>query len=158
MRDGFQSGPALAEALRGAARAVLPAGAFLRRDRGDGLFVTDAPRLDGRCEEALRAAGFEVEEIGGLLRISPAACWLTSLMDAWPAPPDFLCGTLKRFRGAPERESLALFARGAKLLLGEPDDHSFDRQLRQRAAVCLRAGGGGGLYGCGILRYFINNG
>ena len=34
----------LPEALRDAARDALPSGAFLRRDRGAALFITDAPR------------------------------------------------------------------------------------------------------------------
>ena len=158
MLSSYQSGAALAKALRDAAQSALPKGAFLRRDRGDGLFVTDAPRLGGGSEAALRAAGFEAEEVGGLLRLTPSGRWLTELMDAWPVPPDHLCGTLERFRGEPDGESRKLFAHGAKLLLGAPDDQTFDRRLRQRAAVCLREGGGGGLYGCGIVRYFISIG
>ena len=48
--------------LRAAARAVLPGRAFLRRDRGDGWYVTDAPRLDpaGGWIGALEKAGFRV--------------------------------------------------------------------------------------------------
>ena len=35
----------IAAALRHAAASALPEGAFLRRDRGDALFVSNAPRL-----------------------------------------------------------------------------------------------------------------
>ncbi len=154
----------LAEQLRAAARAALPERAFLRRDRGDALFVSDAPRLCPPSEwaPALDRAGFIHKADGGLLRLTPGPAWLERLEARFPEPPDAFCATLARFRGVPpEAESLALFAQAVKLLDGAPNDDRFDRQLRQRAAVCLRLNQnnnithGGGLYACALARYII---
>lgn len=148
----FRSAPALAEALRRAARDTLPRDAFLRIDRGEGLFVAgwgqDPP--EAGWAGALVAAGFSAVPDGRVMRLAPAARWLEMLAAAWPEPPDFLCQTLRRFDGPPDADSLSLFALGAKGLYGMPDP-TFERRLRQRAAVCLRAGGGGGLYACALL-------
>ncbi len=147
--------------LRQAARAALPEGAFLRRDRGDALFVTDAPRLDAgpSWQEALARAGFLVEERDALARITPGPAWLSALEAEHPVPPDDLCRSLVRFAGrAPDGASLRLFALGARLLDGEADDGRFERALRKRAAECLRLNAnrtescGGGLYACALIR------
>ena len=127
--------------LRAAATAALPPGAFLRRDRGDALFITDAPRIDPGADRAVRlnAAGFTCAGSGGLLRLWPAEIWLTRLEEATPDPPDDLCRGLFRFRGkAPDGASLKLFALGMRCLDGGEGATRFDRLLRQRAAVCLR--------------------
>ena len=154
--------PDLAGALRAAARAALPEGAFLRRDRGEGLFVTDAPRhkAGGDWRAALSEAGFILAEAGGLTRLSPAPAWLVRLEARYPQPPDTFCAALARFAGEPpEPESLALFALGARTLDGEDDHGRFERQLRQRAAACLRLNRtqstrlGGGLYACALLAH-----
>ena len=60
----------LARTLRTAAAAALPEEAFLRRDRGDALFVTDAPRFSARMDWAglLSEAGLPaVADPGALL-------------------------------------------------------------------------------------------
>ena len=148
-------------ALRNAARAALPEGAVLRRDRGEALFVTDAPRLrtDGGWRAALADAGFLCEEQGGLAQISPGPQWLARLEAAYPEPPDEFCRGFQRFAGRGiEAESLVLFALGARLLDGDGDDGRFQRRLRQRAAVCMRnnaASCGGGLYACALLKHLI---
>ena len=152
----------LSSLLRSAATAVLPEGAFLRRDRGDALFVTNAPRLDpGRdWAAALSEAGFTCASGDGLLRLWPSEGWLVRLEAARPDPPDDLCRSLLRFRGrSPEGDSLRLFALGLRCLDGGEGAARFDRQLRQRAAVCLRLNAlnpdippcGGGLYACALL-------
>ena len=156
----------LTRALRAAASAALPEGAFLRRDRGDALFVTDAPRLRPRAvwPAALAEAGFACTQTGGLLRLVPDARWPRRLEAERPEPPDALCASLVRFRGMePEAESLRLFALGAKCLEVGGDAARFDRLLRQRAAVCLRSNAlnpkkpprGGGLYACALLDYAL---
>ena len=154
----------LAAQLREAARAALPEGAFLRRDRGEALFVSDAPRLCPASEWApsLDRAGFRHEISGGLLRLTPGPVWLERLEAAFPAPPDAFCETLARFRGMrPEPESLALFALAIKRIDGAADDGRFERRLRQRAAECLRLNAndatshGGGLYACALARSFL---
>jgi len=153
----------LPDRLRAAASAALPPGAFLRRDRGDALFITNAPRIDLRADRAvalLREAGFTCVGSGGLLRLWPAETWLTRLEQAAPDPPDDLCRSLIRFRGmSPDGASLQLFALGLRCLDGGEGAARFDRLLRQRAAQCLRESAmnpddhprGGGLYACALL-------
>ncbi len=154
----------LAASLRAAARAALPEGAFLKRAREDGLFVTDAPRRcpGGDWHTALSDAGFTVAESDGLARLSPAPAWLIRLEAGHPQPPDAFCAGFLRFAGrTPEAESLALFALGARALDGSDDRARFERRLRQRAAVCLRLNQipstvrGGGLYACALLKTLI---
>ncbi len=140
--------------LRDAARQALPEGAFLRRDRGEGLFVTDAPARDpgGGWREKLIEAGFLVEVTGGLARLTPGAKWLAALEARFPRPPSPFCETLFRFAGLPpEEESLALFALGVKAREAPEATARFDRRLRQRAAECLRLNGtdaGNGVSAC----------
>ena len=152
----------LAQMLRTAAAAALPGGAFLRRDRGDALFVTDAPRFSARMDWAglLSEAGFHCAGSGGLLRLWPAGIWLSRLEASRPDPPDDLCQSLSLFRGRdPDGESLKLFAFGMRCLDGGDGAARFDRKLRQRAAACLRLNAmdpseptlGGGLYACALL-------
>jgi hypothetical protein len=152
----------LAQTLRTAAAAALPKGAFLRRDRGDALFVTDAPRFISRPDWSARLleAGFYCTDSGGLLRLWPAEVWLARLEAACPDPPDAFCRSLMRFRGhSYDGESLKLFALGIRCLDGGDGATRFDRQLRQRAATCLRLNAmnpsdptrGGGLYACALL-------
>ena len=155
-----------AKALRLAAARALPQGAFLRRDRGEALFISDAPRLrpGGELAIALRAAGFEAEQRGALIRLFPGPVWPARLEAAFPRPPDGLCAGLFRFAGLPsEPESLRLFALGAKALDAGERGERFERRLRQRAAVCLRLNAtkpnpeprGGGLYACGLLNHLL---
>lgn len=159
----------LAKSLRRAAARALPPGAFLRRDRGEALFVSDAPRLRPGADwgEVLAGTGLRWEVRGALLRLSPGPSWLARLEAAFPDPPDALCASLARFRSLlPEDESLRLFALGARALDAGRADPRFDRLLRQRAAVCLRLNRtnpipiprGGGLYACALLDIIIRGG
>lgn len=146
-----------AEEMRRILRAVLPERAFLRRDRGDALFVSNAPALGFR-ESAVE--GFELRIEGELMHILPNEGWMRRT-EAAP-PPSPLAESLARFRGEEiERGALLLFAQGLKLLdMGDsaPKNEllAFDRALRQRAALALRGGcGGGGLYALAILNHQI---
>ena len=143
--------------LRAAARAALPARAFLRRDRGDALFVTNAPAFDPALQDI---PGFSAERRGGLLYLLPDASWLARWERRSPEPPDDLCAKLRRFRGAtPDRENLLLIAQGLKLLDGgaTPEDTAgYDRAVRRRAAVALRGGCGGGLYASALIAFQLN--
>ena len=143
--------------LRAMARAALPPRAFLRRDRGEALFVTNAPAFDPALREI---PGFIVERRGGLLYLLPDNLWLARWERRAPEPPDDLCAKLYRFRGeAPDRDNLLLFARGLKLLDGgaTPEDiAAYDRSLRQRAAMALRGGCGGGLYAASLIAHQLN--
>ena len=140
--------------LRRAAQGLLPEGAFLRRDRGEALYVTDAPRRNPSIDWS--AAGFICHEANGLARIIPDAPWLDRLEALYPDPPDALCATFRRFNGPPDGDALRLFARGMKALDAGNCDPQFSRVLRQRAAVCLREHlPGGGLYACALALYLM---
>ena len=65
--------PSPLEMLRSELRPLLPERAFLKRDRGDALLITNAPAV-GFVPEAL--PGCIVENWGMLLRILPDAQWV----------------------------------------------------------------------------------
>ena len=71
-------------------RPLIPKG-FLRRDQGDGLFVSDYPRYgDAEAVSArIEKAGFRVNGTDGLARIIPKAGTLAALLDDVPVcqPP-----------------------------------------------------------------------
>ena len=148
----------LLDAMRTSLTALLPGGAFLRRDRLSGLYVTDAPRRDpnGPWRAAAEAAGFRAEEGRGLASLSPGEVWMDRLAERFPSPPDQLCASMERFNHLPvDDASLRLFARGLKALESGEGVAFYDKTLRQRAAVCLRSGGGGGLYACALVHYLL---
>ena len=137
--------------LRAAAASALPPGAFLRRDRGDALFVTDAARRGASIGWA--ALGFLCDTRDGLERLTPDARWLRALAEAHPLPPDHLTATLSGYDGPIPTDTLKLFARGCKRLEGAPDP-GWDKALRQHIARALREHrNDGGLYACALLRY-----
>ena len=66
-------------------RPLIPKG-FLRRDQGDGLFVSDYPRY-GEAEPVsarIEAAGFRVALMDGLARVAPETETLAALLHAAP--------------------------------------------------------------------------
>ena len=71
---------------RQALRPLIPKG-FLRRDQGDGLFVSDYPRYgDAEAVSArIEKTGFRVELSDGLARVTPETETLAALLDATPA-------------------------------------------------------------------------
>ena len=75
---------------RQALRPLIPKG-FLRRDQGDGLFVSDYPRYgDAEAVSAsIEKAGFRVNVTDGLARIAPERSTCEALLNAAPArqPP-----------------------------------------------------------------------
>ena len=130
-----------------APRAYLPASVNARRDRGEGLFV---------ARERVESPYFTCVPVGGLWRLTPTETLLREYEKE--APQSALSRTFLRFRGLPvERESLSLFCEAAKLLEAPERARlaALDKALRQRAAVCLRTGGGGGLYACATMLDFI---
>lgn len=149
--------PAPLEQMRAELRPQLPERAFLKRDRGDALLITNAPAL-GFSPEQL--PGCIVETRGMLLCILPDARWVADFEAAIPEPPDHLSRTLMRFRGAEaDGDNLRLFARIAKLLDAQPSPgeiEACDRALRNRAALALRGGCGGGLYACACVCALLN--
>ena len=144
--------------FRGEIRPLLPPGAFLRRDRGGALYVTNAPAAGPEAAEKLRRTleemGYGVTFDGPLLRIVPSAGRVAALERAAPAPPDAFSASLLRFAGEPAGPgALRLFARGVGCAETGRDFAGFDRSLRQAAALALRMGGGGGLYACALARH-----
>ena len=144
--------------LRAELKPLLPERAFLKRDRGDALLITNAPAL-GCAPEVL--PGCIVETCGTLLRILPDADWVAAYEARIPEPPDHLSRTLLRFRGIEaDMDNLHLFARIAKLLDAQPSPgeiEACDRALRNRAALALRGSCGGGLYACACVRALLNH-
>ena len=152
------SAPPPLDVLRGELRPLLPERAFLKRDRGDALLITNAPAL-GCAPEML--PGCIVETCGTLLRILPDADWVAAYEARIPEPPDHLSRTLLRFRGIEaDMDNLHLFARIAKLLDAQPspgETEACDRALRNHAALALRGGCGGGLYACACVRALLKS-
>ena len=150
--------PSPLEMLRSELRPLLPERAFLKRDRGDALQITNAPAF-GFSPECL--PGCILERRGPLLRILPDAQWVADFEAAIPEPPDHLSRTLMRFRSVEaDLDNLRLFARIAKLMDAQPSPgeiEACDRALRKRAALALRGGCGGGLYACACVRALLNH-
>lgn len=146
------------ERLRGELRPLLPERAFLKRDRGDALLISNAPAL-GFSPENL--PGCIVEMRGMLLCVLPDAQWVADFEATVPEPPDHLRRSLLRFRGVEaDLDNLHLFARIAKLMDARPSPgeiEACDRALRNRAALALRGGCGGGLYACACVRALLNH-
>lgn len=148
------------QAMREAVLPHLPLKAFLKRDRGEGLLVTNAPVFDPDFSEI---PGFILERQGSLMRILPDEKWLFQLEEMLPEPPDFFSGSLLRFKGeTPDRANLLLCVQGLKLLdagstPAQAEISVYDRALRQRSAEALRGGAsGGGLYAAAITLAQIN--
>ena len=146
------------ERLRGELRPLLPERAFLKRDRGDALLISNAPAFGCTPE---RLPGCIVENRGMLLCILPDAQWIAEYEAAIPEPPDHLSRTLLFFRGVEaDIDNLHLFARIAKLMDAQPSPgeiEACDRALRNRAALALRGGCGGGLYACACVRALLKS-
>ena len=149
---------ALVAAMRGEVAAMLPERAFLRRDRGDALFVTNAPAFadaDALAERLCRA-GWRVQARGGLFALSPGADMVDQFERARPEPPDFLTRSLKRLRGLSIcDEALAVFAEGLRRAEhGGAEDYG--RRVHQLAALCLRRSCGGA-YACAAILYDLEH-
>lgn len=146
----------LLQRMRSHVQACLPDRAFLRRDRGDCLFITNAPVFAPEIEGVPRFIEFSE---GALMRLLPDVSWIRCCENAPPA--DHLSASLERFRGHEiDIDGLKLFAQGAKLLENNPsvgEIHRFDQALRQRSALALRgACFGGGLYVCALLNAYLH--
>ena len=136
-------------------RALEGTGAFLRCDRGEGLYVTNLPAKTDDCtvfRHEMERAGIRAQEMGALLRLTPEARWAEAFA-AWAAPeiaPGELTRQLEKTRGRPIcPEETACWLEGMKRLeLGDAGD--YERTVRQAAAAALRKKGGGLLFACGM--------
>lgn len=137
---------------------LLPEHAFLRRDRGGALFITNAPRFAdvSALTEQLQMRGFICAHVNGFLHISPGPELIVQF-ELNHNPPDFFCETLLRFRGqAPSDAALRLFARGVQLLENADPGQltEYLRQTRQLAALSLRKRQGGA-YACVLIAHIL---
>ena len=135
----------LLAALTAEARAALPEGAYLKRDRGDALLITD-------CGCAVE--GFARIPRGRLTALLPTSERILRWEQDFSAPAGAFSATLLRFRGpTPDNDNVLLFTRGVKLFSGTAAELTvFDRAVRQTAAAALRTGNGGGVYALALLR------
>lgn len=137
--------------MRSAICAHLPKGAFLQRDRGGALLITNAKIID---PDFAAVPGFSAAARGNLIALTPEDDWI-SAFERDHAPIGHLSAGLIRFAGRkPTRAAIDLFVRGLKLSESRPTDGEiadFDRAVRQMAAAALRTGAGGGIYALAIL-------
>lgn len=147
--------------MREELRTALPPCAFLRRDRGEHLFVSNAPAF---AKELPALSGFIAELRGSLLAILPDGSWARELEMHGDAP-DQLSASLMRFQGMDaDRAGLVLLGQGWKLIdmaaaanaNMDAEVQAYDRALRRRAALALRgACCGGGLYAGALLHAWL---
>ena len=139
--------------MRANIRAKLPPKAFLLIDRGENLFVSNAPIFTA---EMPVIAGFHVIRSGRNIAFLPDESWLMRLERRSNDPPDELSRTMARFRGKKiENENLKLYAQALKIAEGDTktkakEIEALETAIRKKAAVALRSGGGGGLYGLAV--------
>lgn len=134
----------LLAALTAEARACLPESAYLKRDRGDALLITNVG-----CE----VEGFARIPRGNLTALLPTPERI--LRYEQNPPTGTFSASLIRFRGqTADEKNVLLFARGVKLFgSGTPSElAAFDRAVRQTSAAALRTGSGGGVYALALLR------
>ena len=142
--------------MRAAICAQLPNGAFLKRDRGRALLITNARAID---PDFTAVSGFSMEMRGALTAITPEDTWLLAF-ECDHTPIGHLSRSLIRFAGQPPaRAAIDLFVRGLKLSESRPSTGEiadFDRAVRQAAALALRTGIGGGIYALALLDEMLN--
>ena len=142
--------------MRIAIRAQLPKGAFLKRDRGRALLITNARAID---PSFVQVPGFSMELRGALTAITPDGAWILDF-ERDHAPIGHLSQSLIRFSGQPPaRAAIDLFVCGLKLSESRASDGEiadFDRAVRQAAACALRTGNGGGIYALALLDEMLN--
>ena len=139
-------------------------GAFLRCDRGGALYVTNLPARCDRWREpaqAMRDAGFRVEERGALLAVVPDGAWRTRF-EQWAA---VRCGgseltRLFRQSAGPSvcEEETRAWLEGVKRLELRQGLGDYEKTVRQAAAVALRKRCGGALYACGLCLDMLREG
>lgn len=139
------------ESLRNEIKLCLPPRAFLKTDRGDALFISNAPRF---MPDAIPSIdGFDICISNDLARIEPSPARIRTMENEIRTIGDDLALSLKRFRGqAVDRATIRLF----NTILKSSDQRfdALERTLRQRSALALRhAAQGGGLLLCACLIY-----
>ena len=149
--------------MRKAAWERLPdaRGVFLRCDRGEALYVTNAPaRAAAQIDWA--AAGFDARDKGKLTFLWPKKRWIPLFAD-WAAERTRCKGLTDALRnacfGETDEEDMRLWIEGVKRLERRGDAREYEKMVRQRAAVCLRKRQGGGtLAACALIVEMMNEG
>ena len=148
--------------LREAALSLIPEnqGIFLRCDRGEALYVTNAP---ARTETPIdwETAGFAVRTEGKLVFLTPDAAWIGRLEEWLAAKTDARLACAIRPADFHETADMdmALLIEGVKLIELRGDVRGYEKKVRQRAAVCLREKSGGGTLGvCALITDYLNEG
>ena len=139
-------------------------GAFLRCDRGSALYATNLP---ARCDhwreiaQAMRAAGFLIEERGALLAVAPDGAWRTRF-EQWAAEQSCESELTRLFRQSAARsvcdEETGAWLDGIKRLELHQGLGDYEKTVRQAAAVALRKRCGGALYACGLCLDMLKEG
>ena len=139
--------------MRASIRMHLPPKAFLLIDRGEALFVSNAPIFS---PDRPAIPGFSIYRSGRNICFLPDDSWILRLERRTAEPPDELSRTLMRFRGEKiENDALKLYAQALKISEGDTkakarEIEAFETAIRKKAAIALRSGGGGGLYGLAV--------
>lgn len=137
--------------LRTMVKASLPSGASLKLDRGDGLFITNAPLISS---EPVYISGFNMTHRGKMLVLLPEISLCKHIESGFPAPVGELSAALLRFHGKePDSDVMPLIVRGLKLSFRKDMDlcRIYDRDVRQYAACAMRKGNTGGIYAAALL-------
>ena len=109
-------------------------GAFLRRDRGDALYITNSPAKGKEVD----IPGFSVESDGKIARISIRSDHLETFARQMEFSEDILSRELSHFCGGND-DSATLFAEMIKTMENPPgaDIFALEKRLRQTAAAAL---------------------
>ncbi len=149
--------------IRKAAETCLPdaKGIFLRCDRGDGLYVTNAP---SRTRDPIdwEAAGFHAQGNGRITFLVPDERWIKPFCE-WlrtQVRAPFLARAVENACfGEVDAEDLWLWMEGIKRLELHGDADMYEKLIRKRAAVCLRERSGGGtIVVCALMVDLMNEG
>ena len=120
-------------------------GAFLRCDRGEGLYITNAA-LKCDCTIDWTEVGFEARDKGKMTFLVPKDLWIQPF-EEWLRPqvryPRLYENIGNADFGSIEEADRRLWVEGIKQLeIGS--NRNYEKAVRQRAAVCLRTKHGGG--------------
>ena len=120
-------------------------GAFLRCDRGNGLYVTN---VLVRSDEEIdwKACGFDAQIRGKMTYLVPDGSWAEAF-ESWArerCDNPYLMRSVRNAVFSTESEDMDLWMRGIKCLEMRGNAAEYEKSVRQRAAVCLRTKRGGG--------------
>lgn len=129
-------------------------GAFLRCDRGESLYATNAQARAAAPVDWARV-GFEARQVGGVTLLTPRVEWIARF-EAWAEAAtrqrQLTDAIQNACFGEIEDEDVRLWIDGVKRLEMRGDVKTYEKAVRQRAAACLRRRrGGGALRACALI-------